>query len=241
MRNLSKGSIMSTATITETDVRLRNAVVRQLDWDPEVDASAIGVAAKDGVVTLTGFIDSYAGKLAAERVVKRVRGVRAVANDIKVRPLVEHTDPDIAQAATQALKLVPAFDNITATVHNCRVTLTGTVEWLFQKHHAEIAVQHLRGVVGVFNHVTVTPRSGQRDIQRRIVGALHHNADIDARRIHVAFNEDVVTLTGTVETWAQREAAEQAASCAPGVRHVDNRLGVEPDEPHEVEPPDEIC
>ena len=95
---------MSTATITATDVRLRNAVVRQLDWDPEVDASAIGVAARDGVVTLTGFIDSYAGKLAAERALKRVRGVRAVANDIKVLLLVERTDADIARDALQALK-----------------------------------------------------------------------------------------------------------------------------------------
>ena len=116
---------MSTATITDTDVRLRNAVVRQLDWDPEVDASAVGVAARDGVVTLTGFIDSYAGKLAAERVVKRVRGVRAVANDIKVRLVIEQTDADIARDTLLALKVVPVFaDNVMATVHNGRVTLT---------------------------------------------------------------------------------------------------------------------
>ena len=114
---------MSTATITATDVRLRNAVVRQLDWDPEVDASAIGVAARDGVVTLTGFIDSYAGKLAAERVLKRVRGVRAVANDIRVRLLVERTDADIARDALLALRVVPALaDTVVVTVHNGRVT-----------------------------------------------------------------------------------------------------------------------
>jgi len=233
---------MSTATITATDVRLRNAVVRQLDWEPAVDASAIGVAARDGVVTLTGFIDSYAGKLAAERVVKRVRGVRAIANDIKVRLLVERTDADIARDALQALKVVPALaDNVVVTVHNGRVTLTGPVEWLFQKQHAEAIVEHVRGVVGVFNHVTVRSKSGQRDIQRRIVGALHHTADIDARGIHVVFDEDVVTLTGTVETWTQREAAEHAAGNAPGVTRVDNRLVVEAAEPHELEPPDEIC
>ena len=233
---------MSTATITATDVRLRNAVVRQLDWDPEVDASAIGVAARDGVVTLTGSIDSYAGKLAAERVVKRIRGVGAVANDIKIRLLVERTDADIARDTLQALKVVPAFaDNVVATVHNGRVTLTGTVEWLFQKQHAEAIVQHVRGVAGVFNRLTVRPKSGQRDIQRRIVGALHHNADIDARGVHVALNEDVVSLTGTVETWTQREAAEHAAGNAPGVTRVDNRLVVQAAEPHELEPPDEIC
>jgi osmotically-inducible protein OsmY len=233
---------MSTATITATDVRLRNAAVRQLDWDPAVDASAIGVAAKDGVVTLTGFIDSYAGKLAAERVLKRVRGVRAVANDITVRLLVERTDADIARDTLQALKVVPVLaDTVVVTVHNGRVTLTGTVEWLFQKEHAEAIVEHVRGVVGVFNHVTVRPRSGQRDIQRRIVGALHHHADIDARGVPVALDEDVVTLTGTVETWTQREAAEHAASSAPGITRVDNRLVVDVAEPHEVEPPDEIC
>ena len=125
---------MTTASITHTDVRLRNAVVRQLDWDPEVNASAIGVAARDGVVTLTGFIDSYTGKLAAERVVKGVRGVRAVANDIVVRLVAGRTDPDIAHDATQALKLRPALaDNVQAVVHNGHVTLTGTVEWEFQK------------------------------------------------------------------------------------------------------------
>jgi osmotically-inducible protein OsmY len=138
--------------------------------------------------------------------------------------------------------VVPALaDNVVATVHNGRVTLTGTVEWLFQKHYAESIVQHVRSVLGVFNHLTVRPRSGQRDIQRRIVGALHHHADIDARGVHVALNEDVVTLTGTVETWNQREAAEHAAGNAPGVTRVDNYLVVQAAEPHELEPPDEIC
>src|SRR3970040_624572 len=125
---------MTTASITQTDIRLRNAVVRQLDWDPEVDASEIGVTAKDGVVALTGFIDSYAAKLAAERVVKRVRGVCAVANDITVRLLVDRTDADIAHDAAQALKLIPALaGHVQVAVHAGRVTLTGTVEWLFQK------------------------------------------------------------------------------------------------------------
>jgi len=138
--------------------------------------------------------------------------------------------------------VVPALaDTVVVTVHNGRVTLMGIVEWLFQKQHAEAIVEHVRGVAGVFNHVTVRPRSGQRDIQRRIVGALHHNADVDARGVHVELNEDVVTLTGTVETWTQREAAEHAAGGAPGITRVDNRLVVEAAEPHEVEPPDEMC
>lgn len=233
---------MTTATITETDIRLRDAIVRQLDWDPEVDASAIGVAAKEGVVTLTGFIDSYTGKLAAERVVKRVRGVRAVANDITVRLLVDRTDTDIAQDTAEALKLRPALaDNVQAVVHNGHVTLTGTVDWLFQKEQAENAVRHVRGLLGLLNHITVKPKSGQRDVQRRIVRALHHNADLDARQITVTVSDEVATLTGTVGSWMQRDAAQRAAGSAPGIRRVDNEIVVVPPEPHEFEPPDEIC
>jgi osmotically-inducible protein OsmY len=233
---------MTTASITETDVRLRNAVVRQLDWDPEVDASAIGVSAKDGVVTLTGFIDTYAGKLAAERVAKHVRGVRAVANDVTVRLRVERTDADIARDTVQALKLIPALaESVQATVHNGHVTLTGTVEWLYQRQRAETAVRHIRGIQGIFNHMTVTPKSGQRDVQRRIVRALHHNADIDARHISVTVQDNTVVLSGTVSSWMQRDAVERAAGSAPGITRVENHVVVVPAEPHEFEPPDEIC
>jgi osmotically-inducible protein OsmY len=217
-------------------------VVRQLDWDPEVDASAIGVSAKDSVVTLTGFIDSYAGKLEAERIAKRVRGVRGVANDITVRLLVDRTDADIAHDAVQALKLRPALgDTVQVAVHRGRVTLTGTVEWLFQKDQAAQAVRHVRGLLGVLNHVTVTPKSGQRDVQRRIVRALHHNADLDAGHISVTVNNDVVMLAGTVGSWSQRDAAGRAAGAAPGITRVDNEIVVVPPEPHEFELPDEIC
>lgn len=233
---------MTTASITHTDIRLRDAVVRQLDWDPEVNSSAIGVAAKDGVVTLTGFIDTYTGKLAAERAVKGVRGVRAVANDIIVRLVAGRTDPDIARDAAQALKLRPALaDNVQAVVHNGHVTLTGTVEWLFQKDQAESAVRHVRGILGVINHITVNPKAGLHDLHRRIVRALHHNADVDARHISVTVRGDVVTLEGTVGSWMQRDAAGRAAGSAPGIRSVDNAIVVEPAEPHEFEPPDEIC
>ena len=164
--NRVKESIMTTASITGTDVHVRNAVVRQLDWDPEVDAGAVGVSAHDGVVTLTGFVDSYAEKLAAERVAKRVRGVRGVANDITVRQMVGRTDADIAHDAVLALKGRPALaDTVQVAVHRGHITLTGQVEWLLQKEGAERAVKHVRGLLGVFNHITVKPRSGQRDVQ----------------------------------------------------------------------------
>lgn len=233
---------MTTASISGSDVRLRNAVVRQLDWDPEVDDSAIGVSARTGVITLTGFIDSYAGKLAAERSAKHVRGVRAVANDITVRPMVGRTDADIAQDTADALRLRPPLgDTVQAVVHRGHVTLTGTAEWLFQKQQAESVVKHVRGVLAVANHITVNPRSGQRDIQRRIVRALHRNADFEARQIDVAVSEDAVRLTGSVRSWSERDAVERAAGSAPGIRCVDNEIRVDPHEPHELEPPDEIC
>jgi osmotically-inducible protein OsmY len=233
---------MTTASLTGTDVRLRGAVMRQLDWDPEVDDSAIGVTAKEGVVTLTGFIDSYAGKLAAERVVKRVRGVRAVANDITVRLKVGRTDADIAADASRALSLrsdIP--ENVQVIVHNGHVTLTGKVEWLLQKERAAQAVRHVSGVLGVLNHIDVAPRTMQRDVRRRIAQALHRNADLEARHIDVTVSNDVVTLTGTVRSWLQREAAERAAGSALGIRQVDNQVIVVPSESYEFEPPDEIC
>ena len=234
---------MTTASLTGTDVRLRDAIIRQLDWDPEVDDSAVGVAAKDGVVTLTGFIDSYAGKLAAERAVKRIRGVRAVANDVVVRLKVDRTDADIATDAAGALRLRPGIpESVQTVVHTGHVTLTGKVEWLVQKAHAEEAVRHILGVRGVLNHIEVSPKTTHRDVRRRIAQALHRNADVNAQHIYVAVGDDnVVILTGTVGSWSQRDAAERAAGSAPGIWNVDNRIIVEPSEPYELEPPDDIC
>ncbi|HEY5619417.1 MAG TPA: BON domain-containing protein [Vicinamibacterales bacterium] len=224
-------------SLTDNDLRVREAVVRQLDWDPEVDSSAVGVAAKNGVVTLTGFIDSYSGKLAAERAVKCVHGVHAVANDIEVRLKLERTDTDVARDVARALELrIGVPDTVQAVVHNGYVTLTGKVSWIAQKKSAEKAVAHLRGVHGVFNHIDVTPDQTHRDVRRRIAEALHRNADLDARHISVAISGEVAILTGTVASWFQREAAERAAGNAPGIRWVDNRIVVEsPTRPEEPE------
>lgn len=232
---------MTTASITGTDIRVRGAVVRQLDWDPEVDASAIGVSAADGVVTLTGFAESYAEKLAAERVAKQVRGVRGVANDIVVRQMVGRTDADIAHDAVGCLAHRPDLaDTVQVAVHHGHLTLTGQVGWLFQKVAAEYAVKHVRGLLGIFNHITVHPGSTQRDVQRRIVGALHHHADLEAKHITVVVNEHTVTLRGTVRTWLQRDAAERAAASGPGITRVDNQIVVIPVEPEEAVP-DDLC
>ncbi len=228
---------MTTANLTETDVRVKNAVLQQLEWDPEVDASAVGVAAKDRVVTLTGYIDTYSGKLAAERAAKRVRGVRAVANDVDVRPKLDRTDVDIARDAVHALELRSTIpDNVQVVVHNGYITLTGRGNWMFQKVHAEKAVHHIRGVKGVFNHIDIVPMAAELDVRQRIVEALRRNADVDAGRVTVCVSADIATLTGNVTTWVQREAAEHAAANAPGIRHVDNRIAVEP-----PDGPDELC
>jgi osmotically-inducible protein OsmY len=228
---------MSTATLSEADVRVRDGVMRQLEWDPQVEASAVGVAAKDGAVTLTGYIDSYAGKLAAERAAKRVRGVRAVANDIEVRLKLGRTDADIAADVVHAIELRSTIpEAVQAAVHDGHVTLTGKVYWLFQSQDAERVVHHIRGVKGVQNYITVAPLGVVKDVRHRIVAALHRNANVDAQHILVAVTGDTAVLTGTVSTWLQYEAAEDAAAGAPGIARVDNRLVVEP--PAAV---DELC
>jgi osmotically-inducible protein OsmY len=228
--------------LSDADVRVRDAVTRQLDWDPEVDASAIGVAAKSGTVTLTGFIDTYSGKLAAERAAKRVHGVRAVANDIDVRLRLERTDPDIALDAARAIKLRSTIpETVQVVVHNGSVTLTGDVDTLFQKQSAANAVRHIRGVRNVLNHISVAPKTMVRDVRYRIVKALHQNADVDARLIMVTVSGDTATLTGTVGTWLQREAAERAAAYAPGIAHVDNRIEVQSFHDSKMDEWEEIC
>jgi len=219
---------MTTATLSETDIRVRDAVRGQLDWDPEVDASAVGVTARQGAVTLTGFIDTYAGKLAAERAAKRVHGVRAVANDLDVRLRLERTDADIAQDVVRALQLRGSIpETIQAAVHNGHVTLTGKAQWLYQKDGAAAVVKHIRGVKGVINHIAIEPESDVRDVRHRITTALHQTADVDARHITVTVTGDTATLSGTVGTWLQRDCAERAAMAAPGIAHVDNRILVE--------------
>jgi osmotically-inducible protein OsmY len=219
---------MSTARLTDADVLVRDAVLRQLEWDPEVDASAIGVSAKNGTVTLTGYIHSYSGKLAAERAAKRVRGVRAVANDIAVRLRLDRTDADIAADVTQALQLHSAPDSVQAAVHSGHVTLTGTVDWPYQKRDAVKAVRHLRGVHNVLDYITLMPRATERGVRHFIVEALHRNANIDARHITVTIAGDRAILSGKVGTWLQRESAERAAADAPGIAEVENRIVVEP-------------
>ena len=218
---------MTTAVLTTADRALRDTVVQQLDWDSQVDASAIGVTAQAGVVTLTGFIDTYAGKLAAERAVKRVRGVHAVANDLRVRLRYDRTDADIAADAAKALALRATLaDAVQVAVHNGHVTLTGEVPTLFRSAVAEKAVRHVLGLKGVVNRIHVTPAASTADVTRQIVRALHREADLYARGIDVTVSGHTAVLTGRVRTWHEREAAGNAAMHATGITHVDNRIAV---------------
>ncbi len=232
---------MSTANMTTADTKLRDTVLWQLEWDQEVDASGIGVTARVSTVTLTGYVDTYAGKLAAERAAKQVRGVRAVANEIEVRPRVGRTDTDIADDIVHALRIhanVPAA--VQAAVHHGCVTLTGQVHRSFEKEAAEAAVHHVRGVRHVANYIKLAPQDVARDAMKRVARALHQHALLDSRRLEVEVIGHVATITGIAGSVLQREAAERAVAQTPGVTDVDNRVivaGVVP----EGDDPDEVC
>ncbi len=220
---------MSIATLTEVDTTIRDAVLRQLEWDPEVDATAIGVTAEGGAVTLSGFVGSYAGKLAAERAAKRVRGVRAVANELQVRLTLKRADDEIARDTAHALAMrIGLPQTIQAAVHHGHITLTGSVPWLFHRVAAEVAVRNIKGVASVTNRITVAPLASYRDIRQRITSALHRIADVNARHVTVTIKGSTATLSGSVTSWAQRDAAERAAAGAPGITAVENLIDVRP-------------
>jgi osmotically-inducible protein OsmY len=218
---------------TVSDAQLQNDVLNELACDTTVDAPEVGVQVHNGIVTLTGTIPSYPKKLAAVDAAHRVRGVLDVVNQLVVRipSAWERTDERLATSVREALKadvLVPD-ERISSTVSDGVVTLEGRVEAWPQRVHAEQAVQRLIGVKGVVNLVNVA-RNGARadEIKRLIEGALRRQADREAGRIEVAVADGVVTITGTVRSWAERNAIERAAQFAPGVRRVDDRTVLDP-------------
>lgn len=215
------------------DQRLRANVEAELAFQPSVDAAHIGVTAKNGVVTLSGFVDSFAARAAAERAAGRVRGVRAIAEEIEVRlpQHAKHADDEIADRALRLLAWdieVPE-DRIKVRVEHGTVTLTGEVAFQFQRAAAEADVRRLGGVVRVVNLIRLTPVAADADVVRqKIESALERTAAVEAEGVRVEVRGSHVTLRGRIGSWRERMAAEQAAWAAPGVAQVSNELRVEP-------------
>jgi osmotically-inducible protein OsmY len=212
------------------DSDIKRDVEDELRWDPDIDATDVGVAVHNGVVTLTGFVRSYAQKTEAERDAKRVAGVVGVANDIEVRlPVLDaRPDPDIVRDAVSALKteLPYSSEKIKVIAKDGWLTLEGAVEWNYARERAQSAVKRIRGVKHVTNSITVKPTVAPHEIRRKIEDAFRRSAELDASRITVEANGSEVILRGTVKSWAERQEAERAAWAAPGVTRVDNRVAI---------------
>ena len=212
-----------------SELQLRQDVVDELEFEPSVDAAHIGVAVEKGVVTLTGHVASYAEKQAAIAAVRRVKGVRAIAEEIEVRYALDKktSDDEIAQRAIDILgwdTMVPG-DSIQVMVHNGWATLTGSVDWHYQKKQAEEDVRKLSGVRGVTNTIEIKPSIQAEDVKRKIEEALKRNAEIEASAIRVTVHErNKVLLEGKVGSWDERNAVENAAWSAPGVKSVEDRM-----------------
>lgn len=215
----------------KTDAALKRDVEAELAWDPAVQSTAIGVAVKDGVVTLSGHLLTYSEKWAVEKALRRVSGVKAIALELDVRLSPDHQrgDTDIAQAAELALKwhtLVPT-DAIRLTVDKGWLTLQGQVDWDYQRKSIEKAVSHLKGVVGVSNEIQLKHLPTPTGLEQRIEQALTRQAQREARRITISVSESgTVTLRGTVNSWHERDAAQGVAWATPGVRLVVNELQI---------------
>jgi len=214
-----------------SDLSLRQDVERELGCEPMLRPAEIGVAVRDGVVTLSGDVSSSEAKSAAERAVARVRGVRAISSQLEVRPpgLPDRSDADIAWAAANVLAwnaLFPA-DRIHIKVSRGWVTLEGSVDWRFQKTAAADAVADLAGVEGVSNMITVAPAVPASEVKQEVEQALLRVSKAAARRIIVETDGDCVRLWGLVDTPEQRQAVERAAWSAPGVRDVSNHVTVQ--------------
>ena len=221
---------MQAATQTQSDHDLLATVVRQLDWEPQIVSQDINVAVKESVVSLTGFVHSYPEKLAAERAAKKIYGVRAVANDIEVKPGGERSDPEMARDIVHAMKIdvsVPK-DGVKVILYRGWVTLEGIVTWHFQRAGAERCARNVDGVRGVTNNIHLKPVVSAADVKTKIEEALRRSADVDARRISVWINQGTVYLYGNVRSYMERGEAERAAWSAPGVTNVESHIAIVP-------------
>jgi len=213
------------------DGTLQQDIIDELDFEPSIDAAHIGVTVDKGVVTLTGHVPTYAQKMTVEEVVRRVKGVKGIAQEIEVRPAGSHrtADDEIAKRALNVIKWNTTIPegNLQVKVQNGWVTLTGHVEWQYQKIAVGDAARDLAGVIGVSNSIEVTPHASVFDVKKRIEDALKRNAETEAKEIRVTVHGGKVTLVGHVDGWAERNAAERAAWSAPGVKMVEDHLTVD--------------
>jgi osmotically-inducible protein OsmY len=221
---------MATTTDVRSDAQIQADVLEELKWEPRLQPNEIGVIVKDGVVTLTGTMTSYTAKFAAEEAAHRVRGVKAVANDIEVKlfPGTERSDAAIAEAVVRALErdaLIP-IEKLEVTVSDGWVTLRGNVEWHYQREDAYDVVRRIAGVKGVRNLIVVKPKVSRTDLKKKIEDALIRTAQVDAKNITVEVQGPKVILKGTVRSWAEKQEAERQAWAAPGVTEVDNQITI---------------
>jgi osmotically-inducible protein OsmY len=214
----------------KTDRQLQEDILNELDWEPSVDASRIGVEVSEGVATLSGHVDSYTQKWAAERAAQRVAGIKSVAIELDVVLPVPHqrNDTEIAKAATDAIDWNASIpkDTVKLVVENGWVTLSGDAEWAFIRNAAETSVRNLYGVKGVVNKIVIRPRIEPRGVKTKIEAALYRRAHLDAAAITIGVDKGTVTLTGAVDSLAERNTVEWAAWSAPGVRKVIDNLVV---------------
>ena len=215
----------------QSDHQIQLAVQDEIEWTPDVDAAGIGVAIEDGTVSLSGEVDSYPERLAAKRAALRVRGVKTLIDHLVVRPKFSWsvTDTDIARDVAHALDMASNVpDTVKAEIKDHDVTLSGQTNWDFQRQAAVRAVQYLRGVRSVYNMITLTerPEPDASEAAERIKNALTRNALLDAGAIQVRVTGNEVTLTGTVQSWAEKNQAGKAAWSSPHVTEVHNRIAV---------------
>ena len=214
----------------KTDLDIQKDVLDELNWELLLNANEIGVAVKDGVVTLTGTVDSYSKKMVAEKAVKKVIGVKAVAEEIEVRltDRGKKTDTDIAAAILHELKwnsFVPD-EKLKVKVEKGWVTLEGELEWNFQRRAARRAVENLEGVLGIINNIVIVPKLKPSEVKNKISAAFHRSATIDADNIEIEADGNKVVLSGSVRSFAEKRDAEKAAWLAPGVSQVENNIEI---------------